>query len=233
VLPEDRVLVKAAFRAQRSGRDALTLEFGIHRAGDGDIRWLEARGALHEGPDGAGAAIPAAARLAFQARLLALARSHEVLTREGWIGADLGELVGLALAPHETTPAGRHCVVEGPALRVPPRLAVPLVVALHELAANAARHDALSVPEGCVAVRWRLEPGLPTQPAMLRLCWKESGGPPVQAPLRRGFGTRLLESGLGRELGGTVRLGFRPKGEVCDIAAPLPAQVSAEAASER
>jgi two-component sensor histidine kinase len=181
------------------------------------------------GPDGPGAAIPATARLAFQARLLALARSHEVLTREGWTGADLGELVALALAPHETTPSGRRCSVEGPLLRVPPRLAVPLAVALHELATNAARHGALSVPEGRVAVRWRLEPGQQIQPAMLRLCWEESGGPPVQAPLRRGFGTRLLEGGLGRELGGTVRLGFRPEGVVCDITAPLRPQVPAAA----
>jgi two-component sensor histidine kinase/PAS domain-containing protein len=283
VLPEDRAMVTAMFRAQRLGRNALTLEFRIRRAGDDDIRWLEARGALHEGPDGAGkvlgvlvdvterrrtearlrltvgelnhrvkntlaavqsisaqtlrgpdgpdAAIPAAARLAFQARLLALARSHEVLTREGWSGADLGELVALALAPHEVAPGARRCVVDGPPLRVPPRLAVPLAVALHELATNAARHGALSVPEGRVTVRWRLEPGPQAAPATLRLCWAESGGPSVQAPLRRGFGTRLLEGGLGRELGGSVQLTFRPEGVVCDIAAPLQPQLCATEAA--
>ncbi|MFC7541258.1 hypothetical protein ACFQU2_19815 [Siccirubricoccus deserti] len=93
-------------------------------------------------------------------------------------------------------------------LRVPPRLAVPLAVALHELAINAARHGALSVPEGQVAVRWRLEPEQQNQPAMLRLSWKESGGPPVRVPMRRGFGTRLLEGGLGRDQAAACTSGF-------------------------
>nr|WP_256476067.1 HWE histidine kinase domain-containing protein [Siccirubricoccus soli] len=276
VLPEDRAVVRAAFRAHRAGGEALTLEFRIRRAGDGDVRWLEARGALHETPEGAGKVlgvlvdvterrrtearlrlavgelnhrvkntlaavqsiaaqtlrgaegpevpIPPAARAAFQARLLALARSHEVLTREGWTGADLGELVRLALAPHEAE-GGRRWLAGGPALRVPPRLAVPLSIALHELATNAARHGALSVPEGQVTVQWRLLPSdCQDQPPLLHLVWEESGGPVVRTPARRGFGTRLLEGGLGRELGGAVSLEFRAAGVVCTIGVPLRPQ---------
>jgi PAS domain S-box-containing protein len=284
VLPEDRAAVEAAFRSSRRGDAPATLEFRIRRAGDGDIRWLEARGAVHRpadgadkllgvladvterrraearlrltvgelnhrvkntlasvqsiaaqtlrSPDGPDAPIPAGARNAFQARLLALARSHEVLTREGWTGADLGELVRLALAPHEAGQGRRRLVAEGPPLRVPPRLAVPLAVALHELSTNAARHGALSLPEGSVTVRWRMQPprdanALPT----LTLNWQESGGPEVRPPARRGFGTRLLEGGLARELGGSVHLSFRPEGVSCEIRATLRPQLPAAMAA--
>lgn len=277
VLPEERREVEEAFRALRSGRGPLTLDFRIRRAGDGEIRWLEARGALHRGldgrekvlgvladvterrrtearlrltvgelnhrvkntlatvqslaaqtlraPAGSDGAIPAAARAAFEARLLALARSHDLLTREGWSGARLGELVALALAPHSSGAAGTRYSVGGPPLYVQPRLAVPLAVALHELATNAARHGALSGPEGKVRVTWRQDPPLPGRTPMLRIRWVEQGGPRVEGPpKRRGFGTRLLEQGLARELGGSVRLEFRPTGLVCEIEAPLRPQ---------
>ncbi len=274
VVPEERRQVQAAFRALRRGSGPLMLDFRIRRAGDGEIRWLEARGALHRGldgrekvlgvladvterrrtearlrltvgelnhrvkntlatvqslaaqtlrasPDGDGT-IPAAARAAFEARLLALARSHDLLTREGWSGANLGELVALALAPHSAGAAGARYAIGGPPIHVPPRLVVPLAVALHELATNAARHGALSRPEGGIRVTWRQDPTLPGQASLLRLRWVEQGGPPVQGPpKRRGFGTRLLEHGLARELGGSVRLDFRPTGLVCEIEAPL------------
>ncbi len=278
VLPEDRDQVKRVFRRALRGAAPLTLEFRIRRAGDGDIRWLEALGALHRAPDGAGkflgvlsdvterrraeqrlrlavgelnhrvkntlaavqsiasqtlrappgsgGIIPASARAAFEARLLALARSHDVLTREGWTGVELGELVALALAPHGTGGGTPRHVALGPPLRVPPRFAVPLGVALHELATNAARHGALTQPGGRVEVSWLVEPSKQEGiPPMLRLRWAESGGPPVPGPpAARGFGTRLLERGLARELGGTVQLFFHPEGVVCEIVAPLRQQ---------
>jgi PAS domain S-box-containing protein len=259
VLPEDRDQAKRVFRRALRGAAPLTLEFRIRRAGDGEIRWLEALGALHRTPDGAGKflgvmadvterrrseqrlrlavgelnhrvkntlaavqSIAAEARAAFEARLLALARSHDVLTREGWTGVELGELVALALAPHGGGGAPRHSAF-GPPLRVPPRFAVPLGIALHELATNAARHGALKLPAGRVEVSWRLEPSAKeNEPPILHLRWAETGGPPVLGPPAvRGFGTRLLERGLARELGGTVRLRFHPDGVVCEIAAAL------------
>mgnify|MGYP001225700809 CR=1 FL=1 len=277
VVPEERRIVEDAFRALRAGRGPLRLDFRIRRAGDGEIRWLEARGALHRGldgrekvlgvladvterrrtearlrltvgelnhrvkntlatvqslaaqtlraPPGSDGTIPAAARAAFEARLLALARSHDLLTREGWSGVSLGELVALALAPHSAGPAGTRYFAGGPLVHVPPRLAVPLAVALHELATNAARHGALSRPEGKVQVTWRQGPALSGQAPMLRIRWAEQGGPPIQGPPKqRGFGTRLLEQGLARELGGSVRLDFHPAGLVCEIEAPLQPQ---------
>jgi two-component sensor histidine kinase len=182
---------------------------------------------------GASDPIPVAARSDFASRLLALARSHDVLTREGWTGADLAELVGLALAPHGG-PDSPHLTVGGPPVRVPPRFAVPLGIALHELATNAARHGALSQPEGQVSVTWSLEPAPEEGGASwLRLRWREQGGPVLAGPpTRRGFGTRLLERGLARELGGTVTLTFPPEGVVCDIVAPLPAAPHPTAAQE-
>jgi two-component sensor histidine kinase len=173
-----------------------------------------------------GEAIPATARSAFEARLLALARSHDLLTRDGWSGVDLGELVALALAPHG---GGPRLQAEGPPVRVPPRYAVPLGIALHELASNAARHGALSVPEGRVAVAWGLHAAPDGGPPRLELHWRESGGPALGGPPeRRGFGTRLLERGLARELGGTVTLEFPPTGLCCSIVAPLPAAAAPE-----
>jgi len=95
--------------------------------------------------------------------------------------------------------------------------AVALGLAMHELATNAVKYGALSGPEGTVSVRWSLDGGV------LRLTWTESGGPPVTAPVRRGFGARMLEQGLAEELRGTVRLDFRPAGLVCAVEADLGA----------
>ena len=79
------------------------------------------------------------------------------------------------------------------------------------------RYGALSEPDGKVTVRWSLDDGV------LRLTWTESGGPPVTAPVRRGFGARMLEQGLAEELRGTVRLDFRAAGLVCSVEADLGA----------
>ncbi len=105
---------------------------------------------------------------------------------------------------------------------------MPLSVALHELATNAARHGALSQPNGSVSVTWRLEEvGGPGNAPMLRLRWEERGGPQLEGPPRRkGFGLKLLETGLAPEIGGLVSVEFRPTGLVCEIEAPLKAGAS-------
>ena len=84
------------------------------------------------------------------------------------------------------------------------------------------------MPDGWVAVRWRVQPPRETgQPPLLHLAWQEAGGPPVTPPPRRGFGTRLLEGGLGRELGGSVHLTFHRDGVVCELFALLRPQTAA------
>ncbi|OAS25836.1 sensor histidine kinase [Methylobacterium platani] len=168
------------------------------------------------GLDGAAAA---AAKAAFEARLIALARVHDVLTRESWEGAELAEVVKDALAPLEGprggTDAPPRFVVDGPALRLPPRIALSIAMALHELATNAVKYGALSVPAGQVLLSWSTAEG------RLTLRWQERGGPLVVPPTRTGFGSRLIERSLARELDGTVSLSFPPEGVVCTIVAPL------------
>gem|GEM_PF-824080 len=157
---------------------------------------------------------PLQARKAFEGRLAALSAAHNVLTRRSWSHAQLREILEGALAPFAQ--ADDRISLEGADLPLPPKVAVNLSLALHELATNAMKYGALSVPEGRVAVRWRNDDG------RLCLAWRESGGPAVRAPDTRGFGTRMIERGLASELGGTVAVDFRPDGLVCEIDAPLP-----------
>jgi PAS domain S-box-containing protein len=161
-----------------------------------------------------------AARAAFEARLLALARVHDVLTRESWEGAELSAVVADAIRPLEAGDghASRFRVV-GPALRLPPRLALSIAMALHELGTNAVKYGALSTEGGCVEISWTVRR---EAEAHLFLRWAESGGPLVKKPTRTGFGSRLIERSLARELAGEVTLTYEPSGVVCTINAPVP-----------
>ena len=162
-----------------------------------------------------------ALRTAFGGRLMALARSHDSLARGGWEGALLAEAVEQTLAPHAGDGAGRVSA-SGPPLRLAASTVVTLNLTLHELATNAAKYGALSVPSGQVEVAWTLERRRRRgRPPMVEITWRERGGPPVRPPEHRGFGTQLLERGLTREAGGEVRLDFAPEGVECRIRLPL------------
>jgi PAS domain S-box-containing protein len=157
-------------------------------------------------------------RDAFEARLMALAKAHDVLTREQWQGASLHQLVADAIAAYSGgIDAGRFDVT-GPAIRLRPPAALVLSMALHELATNATKYGALSNGAGQVEIRWRLVPGVPQR---FQLRWAESGGPPVKSPGRRGFGSRLIERGLAQDLAGDVGLDFVSSGVLCTVDAPL------------
>ncbi|HEY8567280.1 MAG TPA: PAS domain S-box protein [Beijerinckiaceae bacterium] len=155
----------------------------------------------------------AEARDAFEARLLALAKAHDVLTRENWDGASLRDIVAEAVAPYRDNRSGRFRI-EGPPVRVEPRQALALAMALHELATNAAKYGALSREGGQVAIRWSL---VAEPPSGVRLEWREEGGPPVAPPTRRGFGSRLIERSLAADLGGEATLDYAPTGLVCTV----------------
>lgn len=158
------------------------------------------------------------ARRAFEARLLALSNAHNVLTRESWDSAAIDEIVATALAPHRAAGDDRFTIA-GPPLKVDPKAALALAMALHELATNAAKYGALSERAGRVRVEWAsVGHG---EEARFRFCWRESDGPPVAPPRRRGFGSRLIERGLGLELGGQAAIEYRPSGLVYTIDAPL------------
>jgi signal transduction histidine kinase len=153
-------------------------------------------------------------RRAFDARLIALSKAHDILVRENWEAAGLREIVAEALAAHGGV-AEPRLQFDGPDIRLRPKVAVALSMALHELATNAAKYGALSNQTGHVAIAWTI--GQP----LFQLRWTEAGGPPVVAPRRRGFGSRLIEQGLSHEFGGQVDLAFETSGVICTIRAPL------------
>ncbi len=99
-------------------------------------------------------------------------------------------------------------------------MALTLGMAFHELATNAAKHGALSMPAGRVRVSWQEAEADGRAPAPF-LEWRESNGPPVRPPERRGFGSRLIQMGIAHELGGEVRLDFDPSGLRCTMNMPL------------
>jgi PAS domain S-box-containing protein len=169
-----------------------------------------ARQTLREGMD------VGEARARLDARLMNLAQAHALLTRQGGGTADLREVAQLALAPFATGESGSdRILLEGPAVSLPPKAALSLNMAFHELATNAAKYGALSPAGGRVEVLWTV------QKETLAIDWKESGGPPVSLPALPGFGMRLLERGLARDLAGSVALRFEPGGLACRITLPL------------
>lgn len=153
------------------------------------------------------------------ARLLALSRAHDTLTRENWVSADILELTRDAAALYESHD-GQRFTLQGDSCRLDPRRALALSMALHELCTNALKHGALSLPAGNVLVSW--ERSTRGEQELLELIWREAGGPPVQPPTRKGFGTRLLERGLKHDLKGEVELSFDPAGVCFRVSIPLP-----------
>ncbi|WP_052214356.1 sensor histidine kinase [Belnapia sp. F-4-1] len=163
---------------------------------------------------------PADFQDALVARLAALARSHDLLTRSSWEGASLRDIVRQTLAPYATKVGQDRLSLQGPPVRLTPTAVVTLNLAFHELATNAAKYGALSAPGGGVEVGWHIDRTTKEKP-QLEVHWRERGGPPVRVPASRGFGTRLIERGLSREFDAAVRLDFAPAGVECMIRLPF------------
>jgi len=154
----------------------------------------------------------AAFKTAFTSRLFALARAHDLLTRETWVSADLEKLVRSAL---ESWIEDGRLAVSGPPVRIGPKQAFALSMALNELATNAAKYGALSVAGGQVELRWWRDGGV------CEIRWTERGGPLVAPPRRQGFGMRILNRALAMELERPVELLFEPAGVECVISVAL------------
>jgi len=151
----------------------------------------------------------------FRGRLQALSRAHDLLTQRTWTGVDLESLI------REQVIVGGPQTIDcsGPKLQLKPRVAVHLGLALHELATNARKYGALKVPEGRLAVTWRVVAYSEADHG-LELKWMESGGPAVSKPTGQGFGMLLIERGLKHSLGGEARMIFAPTGVICEMRVP-------------
>ncbi|MFN3657883.1 MAG: HWE histidine kinase domain-containing protein [Pseudolabrys sp.] len=153
----------------------------------------------------------------FSARLQALAASHDLLVRESWHGASLRELIRSQLAVHDDRERGQ-IVLDGPDVALKPEAAQNLGLALHELAVNAAKFGALSVPAGRVSITWTRDGANGSQ--ALALDWREMLGPKVKARRKKGFGSLVIERNLERALDARVTLDFEPDGLHCHIEIP-------------
>ncbi len=155
----------------------------------------------------------------FAGRLKSMASAHQLLIATRWRGAGMSNIAAAelgGLAPGQTRWQGADLLLR-------PRAANAMSLALHELATNAVKFGALSTELGRVEVAWK-----PTADGGLELCWTESGGPPVAAPTRHGFGATLLDKVTGRELGGSVRVEHRRDG-VRAVLIAGPSAIAAEA----
>lgn len=169
---------------------------------------------------------------AVEGRVLALAHAQTLLAADRWRGADLHALLRAELAPFVASgndPAGARAALDGPPVLLPPVATQPLAMVIHELATNAVKHGALSVPGGRVSVRWQ-----PVRSATagdgLALRWEEAGGPALAGtPTRRGFGSRILDSTIRIQLGGALRQSWPASGMVCEIDLALPQDAKAMA----
>ncbi len=150
----------------------------------------------------------------FQARLMALSHTHDLLTRSHWEGADLRDIL-----LHETEAHGTHRVtLNGPPVALEPAAALSLGMIFHELATNAAKYGALSAADGRVLVDWTIHNHASRG---LTLEWREIGGPPVTEPQRRGFGSRLIERNIRHDLAGGIKLGYPRAGFRAEMSIPL------------
>jgi PAS domain S-box-containing protein len=147
---------------------------------------------------------------AIEGRIRALANVHSLFAESRWIGAELSAIAGQELAPYSAT-GERRVRIDGPQVLLEPSVAQSIAVILHELATNAAKYGALSAAGGRIELTWSH-----AADGQLALRWTESGGPPVQAPTRQGFGGRIIKLLTG-QLRGETQFDWRREGLVCDM----------------
>ena len=151
----------------------------------------------------------------FEGRLMALARVHDLLSGRDWDGANLDEIVRDVTAPL----CSDRLQLDGPEVRIEPKLGVSLALALQELATNALKYGALSKPQGGVSLSWEVTDEGGSR--KLALNWVETTCFPVQSPIHQGFGTSMIERMLKRQHKAEVRMLYPPEGARCQIGVPL------------
>jgi two-component sensor histidine kinase len=153
---------------------------------------------------------PEGLKQAIEGRIQALANVHSLFVETRWIGAELSSVVRQELAPYSTADVNRVRIA-GPELLMEPNAPQAIAVILHELATNAAKYGALSVPRGQIDLKWRHDAD-----GRLTLQWREIGGPTVQTPMRKGFGRRVIE-GMATQLNGDAQFEWKRDGVVCEL----------------
>ncbi len=154
----------------------------------------------------------------FGQRLQGLAASHDLLVLQDWHGASLADLVRDQLAPF-AEPGSTRIRASGPDVLLRPEAAEAIGLALHELATNAVKYGALSIPAGHVAVSWGMQDH-GTEPRLFLITWIERGGPPVAPPARKGFGHIVFERLVTKSLNGSVVIDFAPDGLIWKLSIP-------------
>jgi two-component sensor histidine kinase/CheY-like chemotaxis protein len=152
---------------------------------------------------------------AMEGRLVALGRAHDLLMQVSWSNASLSHTLDGATEPYDSVGA-RRFHFNGPDLRITSGAVIALAMTLNELCTNTTKFGALSTAAGRVDISWTID----EEKQRLRLTWTERGGPPVQRPTRRSFGTRMMES-LGQQLNGQVQLSYEPSGFAYFLDVPL------------
>ena len=151
---------------------------------------------------------------ALNRRINSLARTHELLSESNWRGASLAEIVRREFAPYATG----NAEARGPSVTLKAEATQAVATVLHELTTNAAKYGAFSNRAGRVSVQWRwLQNGSHDR---LLIEWQETGGPPVLAPSRSGYGTSIIRELIPFELDGAVELSFAPEGIRCRLEIP-------------
>jgi chemotaxis family two-component system sensor kinase Cph1 len=154
-------------------------------------------------------------------RLQSMAKAHSLLSQSRWEGVSIEKLLREELNPYGKSEL--EILLSGPDFVLTPKSALSLSLAIHELATNAAKYGSLSHPEGHVAVSWT-----PAGGGGVNIAWSETGGPPVETPIRRGFGSTLIERALAMETGGRAVVRYLPTGVICDIFLPSSSVLSSE-----
>jgi two-component sensor histidine kinase/DNA-binding NarL/FixJ family response regulator len=157
---------------------------------------------------------------AIEGRLVALGRAHDLLLQARWANASLATTIRGATAPYDSEGAGRF-LIEGPELRITSGAVIALAMTLNELCTNTTKFGALSVPAGRIEIGWNID----ADRQRLQLTWTEKDGPPVHAPSRRSFGTKLIGS-LGQQLKGEVQLSYAASGFVYVLDVPMASLVA-------
>jgi two-component sensor histidine kinase/CheY-like chemotaxis protein len=158
---------------------------------------------------------------AMEGRLVALGRAHDLLMQISWSNASLTHTLSGATEPYDSLGV-RRFHFNGPDIRVTSGAVIALAMTLNELCTNTTKFGALSTAAGRVEISWTID----DVKQRLRLTWTERGGPSVQRPTRRSFGTRMMES-LGQQLNGQVQLSYEPSGFVYFLDVPLSSIIAA------